>query len=234
MSSRVDNRAAVEVTAQWERAVAAAWHAIQQAHPELAELDLATARQETVPCADTDTAPAGAAVRTAIEQAREIEDLDYPTATRLVGQVALTALLHLAAHALAGQRGRKETSNRGYYHNQEFVRLAEEVGLDAFDDGHRGGRGWHHTNLGAGAARYGDDGGAIDVLTAAVPGDPTAPTDLAGTRATTSAGGSRGYVAATCQCTPPRRIRASRTELERGGLDCRFCGVEFTVATSTT
>lgn len=121
---------------QWEQAVAAAWRAIQERHPELAEMSLASARQQT-----------------AIEQTASIETpLDNETTAHLVGEVVMTALLHLAAHALATQRGLKETINlkdinRGPYHNRHFVLLAGEVGLDADADVDQGGRGFHHTTL---------------------------------------------------------------------------------------
>jgi len=227
MSSGTDSRATVEGTVRWEQALAAAWQAIQRAHPELAKLDLNAARQATPACPDTDTAPAGAAVRTAIEQAASIEDLDEATTAGLTGQVALIGLLHLAAHALAVQRGRQDTSNRGYYHNRAFVALAAEVGLDADDDGRPGGRGWHHTSFGARTSlRYEPE---IEALAAAAPARPVRPPRGGAGSAPTG----RGYVAATCRCTPARRIRVSRTELDRGGLACRLCGGEFTTPTST-
>lgn len=46
------------------------------------------------------------------------------------GSAVLQTLLHEAAHALARVRGVKDTSNRNRYHNQEFVKLAEELGLE--------------------------------------------------------------------------------------------------------
>lgn len=135
---------------QWEQAVAAAWRAIQKTHPELAEMTLASAQQQTVPCADTDTdtTVSSAAVQTAIRQAASIETpLDDETTAHLVGEIAMVALLHLAAHALAAQRGVQETINRGLYHSRSFVLLASEVGLDADMDVDHGGRGYHHTTL---------------------------------------------------------------------------------------
>lgn len=42
----------------------------------------------------------------------------------------MQTLIHEAAHALAAARGVKDTSNRGRYHNRDFVKLAEELGLE--------------------------------------------------------------------------------------------------------
>ncbi|MEU3690562.1 hypothetical protein [Streptomyces narbonensis] len=41
----------------------------------------------------------------------------------------MTTLLHEATHGLAHERGIKDTSRRGKYHNQRFVKLAKELGL---------------------------------------------------------------------------------------------------------
>lgn len=45
------------------------------------------------------------------------------------GREVMQTLLHEAAHALAGVRGLKDTSNKNRYHNKVFVKLAEELGL---------------------------------------------------------------------------------------------------------
>ena len=41
---------------------------------------------------------------------------------------------HEAAHAIACQRGIKDTSRQGRYHNSRFKAIAEEVGLDVSRD----------------------------------------------------------------------------------------------------
>lgn len=46
------------------------------------------------------------------------------------GAPVLQTLLHEAAHALAGVRDIKDTSNRNRFHNKKFVALAEELGLE--------------------------------------------------------------------------------------------------------
>jgi len=49
------------------------------------------------------------------------------------GTAVMQTLIHEAAHALAKAREIKDTSNRGRYHNREFVKLAEELGLEGPD-----------------------------------------------------------------------------------------------------
>lgn len=53
-------------------------------------------------------------------------------------------LVHEAAHAIAFQRGIKDTSRQGRYHNLRFKAIAEEIGLDVFRDP---GWGWSLTHL---------------------------------------------------------------------------------------
>lgn len=57
----------------------------------------------------------------------------------------LDTLLHEAAHALAQQRGIKDTSRQGRFHNKKFKALAEELGLVVE---HSKSIGWSLTKLG--------------------------------------------------------------------------------------
>lgn len=45
------------------------------------------------------------------------------------GKEVMQTLLHEAAHALAGVRKIRDTSNKNRYHNKAFVKIAEELGL---------------------------------------------------------------------------------------------------------
>jgi hypothetical protein len=55
----------------------------------------------------------------------------FITADGLAGSATevLGTLVHEASHAIAFQRGIKDTSRQGRYHNKRFKALAEEVGL---------------------------------------------------------------------------------------------------------
>ena len=46
----------------------------------------------------------------------------------------LATLLHEAVHAVAFERGIKDTSRQGRYHNARFQAVAEEIGLEAGRD----------------------------------------------------------------------------------------------------
>ncbi|GGS84005.1 hypothetical protein ACFFV7_46180 [Nonomuraea spiralis] len=48
----------------------------------------------------------------------------------LVGRRVMQTLLHEAAHGLADVRGIQDTGNKHRFHNQRFVRLARELGLE--------------------------------------------------------------------------------------------------------
>jgi hypothetical protein len=56
---------------------------------------------------------------------------------RTPGEV-LATLLHEAAHALACERGIKDTSRQGRYHNKHFKTCAEELGLHVEHDDRTG------------------------------------------------------------------------------------------------
>jgi hypothetical protein len=60
-------------------------------------------------------------------------------------------LLHEAAHAIASQRGVKDTSRQGRYHNGQFRMIADEVGLEGERDPERG---WSLTALSAEAKAW--------------------------------------------------------------------------------
>jgi len=68
------------------------------------------------------------------------------TADGLAGSASevMGTLVHEAAHAIAFQRGIKDTSRQGRYHNQRFKAIAEEIGLDVRRDP---GWGWSVTTL---------------------------------------------------------------------------------------
>lgn len=127
----------------------------------------------------------------------------------------LNAALHQAAHALAAARGVNDTSMRGYYHNNRYRNLAEEVGLVVAEQANRG---WAATAL-SDDARSAFSLGAI---AADLRGGSAWPLPKLGT-----AQSSRNYLLAVCGC--PRRMRMSRSDLAKGPVLCSLCGELFTV-----
>jgi hypothetical protein len=80
----------------------------------------------------------------------------FITADGLAGSATevLGTLVHEASHAIAFQRGIKDTSRQGRYHNKRFKALAEEVGLEVCRDPEMG---WTATALSdAAAVAYSD------------------------------------------------------------------------------
>ena len=124
----------------------------------------------------------------------------------------MATLLHEAAHALADQRGIKDTSRQGRYHNQRFKRLADELGLRVAHDPTLG---WSPTSLpDTTAQRYAPAIAAPEVaLTAHRAGEPSRPQRRPGSLA--------------CVCGCGRRIRIAPAVLARGPVICGVCSEPF-------
>lgn len=113
------------------QALNATWRAIQKKNPDVPDVMIVTGRrrhksEHTIRgqhCGDTWH------VHEAEGRLAEV----WVSGERLAdgAREVLQTLLHEAAHALAGVRELKDTSNKNRYHNKVFVRLAEELGLEA-------------------------------------------------------------------------------------------------------
>jgi hypothetical protein len=130
----------------------------------------------------------------------------------------LTTLLHEAAHALAHERGVKDTSRQGRWHNAKFKALAEELGIEvtkARTPGWGGPRPASQPPPGY-AGTIAELGQALRLIRAVeITGEgkksePTPP--------------------AVCGCGCGRKIRVSKTVLAAGPILCGACGIEFTTA----
>ena len=122
-------------------------------------------------------------------------------------------LVHEAAHAIACQRGIKDTSRQGRYHNSRFKAIAEEVGLDVSRDP---GWGWCLTALSSRTAvSYGD---TLAELARALRG--AGEHQLHSHPLDRDAG--RAGVVLLCECGP--RHRTGRTVSTVRGAICGVCG----------
>lgn len=159
----------------------------------------------------------------------------------------LSTLLHEGAHALAAVRGIQDTSRQGRYHNQKFLDLAEELGLE-----YAGGEnahpviGWSETRLTEDTIEeYADE---LDALADAIAlsldtfvslglvdkeGNPvggnakgTAEGEGAAPPKPRAKGKSRNNPKATCGCG--RIIRASASVLAEAPIICGACEKPFT------
>jgi hypothetical protein len=145
----------------------------------------------------------------------------------------LGTLLHEAAHAAAEARGVKDTSRQGRYHNSNFKAIAEEFGIVVE---HSATLGWSTTTVpDTTQAFYEQQLLELDaVMTAYRKGfesilfpAPGAPVPVGGTIRTPRKTTRRDQpVSASCGCG--RKIRASRTAFELGGIVCNICGEAFT------
>jgi len=140
----------------------------------------------------------------------------------------LAVLLHEAAHALAHVRGISDTSRDGRYHNGEFKRLAEEVGLTVEQDDTYG---WTIDDLTDATRRRFRE--AINALRRAL-GKVDATRRGMGRRGRRGAGADDEAAPATpkraavrCRCQRPRSIQVARGVLGLGPILCGVCGMEF-------
>ena len=132
----------------------------------------------------------------------------------------LATLLHEAAHALAHERGIKDTSRQGRYHNKQFKNCAEELALTVTHDDRNG---WAATTLTPAAERaYARQ---LDALTQAMTlwrhGETTTGT---ATRRNTN------LIAAICLCG--RSIRLAASTLAEAPIICQACDGKFQAKTA--
>ena len=135
--------------------------------------------------------------------------------------MVLGTLLPEAAHALAYQRGVKDNSRQGRYHNARYRQLAEELGLEVEHDPQLG---WSLTTLADDTAR--GYARAIDRLERAL------VAYREGEHAATASTSPSGAVACVCGCG--RRIRAANGVLAQGPIVCGLCSTPFQPQATTT
>ncbi len=132
------------------------------------------------------------------------------------GRGVMGTLLHEAAHGAARERGVKDTSRQGRYHNKRFQSIGEEFGLTLEHDSKIG---WSVTSVpDATATKYKLDIARLDkVLVAYRLADISG---LQGGRTSNNNGAS-----AICSCG--RKIRVSNTVFELGEIVCGVCSTPF-------
>jgi curved DNA-binding protein CbpA len=132
----------------------------------------------------------------------------------------LGTLLYEAAHALAHERGIKDTSRQGRYHNKHFKTHAEELGLTVEHDDRNG---WSASTITSTTrTAYARQ---LDVLTEAMTlwrhGETT-------TRST--ARRNTNLIAAICPCG--RSIRVAASTLAEAPITCQACDGDFQAKTA--
>lgn len=157
-------------------------------------------------------------------------------------KLTVQSMLHEAAHALAHVREIQDTSRQGRYHNKEFVKCANELGLDYAHEGPDKVIGFSAVTLTEeGEARYAK---VIEKLDTAIKtylpgfegyvttgGDGSNGGDgahrIKGVKRTPIAGPSRNNIKYVCQCETPRIMRMSKKTFEEAPVMCGACGKDF-------
>ena len=125
----------------------------------------------------------------------------------------METLLHESAHALATVREIKDTSRNGRYHNGEYKKLAEEVGLDV----EKGKHGWNTTSLPDDTKdQYAT---TIKALDTALAGYRVAPSKEPKEKKKKSR--------ATLTCACERRIQVVFSVAVMGSINCGLCDQPF-------
>jgi DnaJ domain len=138
---------------------------------------------------------------------------------RTPGEV-LATLLHEAAHALACERGIKDTSRQGRYHNKHFKTCAEQLGLYVEHDDRNG---WSASTITpATASGYSRQ---IDILAQAMTMWRHGETTATGTATRRNT----NLLAACCPCG--RTIRIAASTLAEAPIICQACDGKFQAKT---
>jgi hypothetical protein len=116
----------------------------------------------------------------------------------------LGQLLHQAAHGLMVAHGQKPVTGEAKYHNTGFRDAAQQLGLEVSFDTRDVG--WSATTVSDHLAR-------VYAPTISEPPVTTA--------------GHRNFIAASCQCSPPRKIRVGKVALDKGPIMCEICASPF-------
>ncbi|MEU8840244.1 hypothetical protein AB0D97_14085 [Streptomyces roseus] len=134
----------------------------------------------------------------------------------------VTALLHDAAHVLCWRRGIKDTATRGYYHNDAYLKAAQECGLEWPDSRERDRvKGYPDPRMTDETRRrhIPDMEELARVLPEVLPHlEVPRPTSKRTGRPAFQCGG----------CTPARRIWAAQSTADLGPIVCGVCGKPFT------
>ena len=227
-----------------------AWAAVQDTHPDVPDVVIVTGAGS-----NQKGTPEGYQLRGHHWPERWVlGGQDQPRAPELFvagellaagGRAVVEVMLHEAAHALAAQRGIKDTSAAGNrYHNKRFVALAAELGLRGPDVPDKV-TGWSNCSLHGQSAydAWADAAAGIDaarlpfLIDLARPGRPGGGDGAGdggedqgddGPGKPAKRGGRR--VAVECACQPePRRLQLTPKQIEDGPIVCGLCCAPFEV-----
>ncbi len=158
-------------------------------------------------------------------------------------ELTIQSMLHEAAHAVAYVREIQDTSRQGRYHNREFVKISNELGLDYMHECPDKIIGFSAVELTADAkVKYKDliakldtaikvylDDPLVSLLTGISTGGGAATGGNRIKRGTvkTTTTPSRNNVKYVCGCEKPRVMRMAPSTFEQAPISCRACDEDF-------
>jgi hypothetical protein len=156
----------------------------------------------------------------------------------------LQTMIHEAAHTISKVRGIQDTSRQGRWHNKEFKKAAEELGLEHKAASADSSHGYSFVTLTERTVeKYADLLEELDreiKLTCHLPlwlGGSADEDDKGGEKITGKAPKGEdekktqsGPIKATCNCEEPNIIRASRKVLDKRVISCEDCDSVFRAA----
>jgi hypothetical protein len=152
------------------------------------------------------------------------------------GHDILATLLHEAAHGLAHARGIQDTARQGRYHNRNFAKLAEEVGIEVTKDTAPRGRNIGYSITSIRQETIDKYIGLIAELESAIThvrtlpalvkiDQPATPAPVGGGVAVTPAPVRARRPGATCDCG--REVHIARAALAEAAIICGLCMSPF-------
>lgn len=181
------------------------------------------------------------------DQGEPLHEL-FVSAERLAtgAELTLQSMLHEAAHFLAHLRGIQDTSRGKAYHNREFLKLAEELGLEYVHDGPSRGIGFSAVTLSdmarvyygetlahlesairASANQLDNRAGTVDLLGASLGVDAGAHTLKLPKAARAGLKGTGGGSKVKLECGCGRKLWVGRHDADEGGISCQRCAEDF-------
>jgi hypothetical protein len=139
----------------------------------------------------------------------------------------LETILHEAAHVLAAVRDVKDTSRQGRWHNAQFRKFAEEMGLAYQGKAADKSRGFSDMLLTAETeeryARLTDELNRQITMMIKLRGTESGNGEKITLPPAEGGGAAGGRIKLTCACSDPRILRVSKKTAEAGLITCGVC-----------
>jgi hypothetical protein len=201
------------------------WAQIRSEHPELPEIVMVTGSAYVGPSRWGHFRKAGWT-----EAGVDVERGEMFIAGECLAKGArftLETILHEAAHVLAAVRDVKDTSRQGRWHNAQFRKFAEEMGLAYQGETADKSRGFSDMLLTAETeeryARLTDELNRQITMMIKLRGTESGNGEKITLPPAEGGGAAGGRIKLTCACSEPRILRVSKKTAEAGLITCGVC-----------